>query len=235
MLVECLILREGATTVSFKEHNYEFMPIPGSEEGEMTTSVANIANQDALDYFIGNDKKVPPIKGRPNFRPYRPAQAQKDAEDRRKKRAIEDGKFKGYSIVVVKIAGADKGYAVKHVKDDNSIEYCGSNGIWSNDIMKVWAFPNINEADIFLRAFMSNIRVEINNAPQLPYRCNDCGETFENPIKLAAHWEGSHTPKTDVNIKNPPGDITKYSSEETKQEGQGAVIPGTKTYKVPKE
>ena len=50
-------------------------------------------------------------KGRPGFRPYRPAQAQKEMLERRKDRENRSGQFDGYSIQVLNLSGKKNGAA----------------------------------------------------------------------------------------------------------------------------
>jgi hypothetical protein len=192
MLIECLTLRDGLTIVSIKEHNYEFMPIPGALEGEQTTSVCNIANQEIVDYLVGNMTKNPPIKGRANFRPYRPKQAQDDMLARRNKIESTQKMFTGYSVDVLKVMGNDKGYCIKHREKDGSIKFCGANGIWSDDVQKVWPFVDINDADVWLRSFVENKEVPAPIIDKTPYHCAECKEVYGNPVDLAKHWEASH-------------------------------------------
>ena len=41
-IIECLVLRQGITPITIKEHLYQFQPIPGAGEDEDTTSACNI-------------------------------------------------------------------------------------------------------------------------------------------------------------------------------------------------
>jgi len=195
VLIECLTLMDGITIVPFKNHNYEFMPLPGALDGEQTTSVCNIADQEAVDYMIGNPNKIPPIKGRPNFRPYRPKQAQDEMAKRRSERELKEGKFTGYSIDVLNVMGNDKGYVIKHREDDGTVKFCGGNGVWTDDIMKVWPFTKIGDADAWLRAFIEGQPTPVLVVDMNPYHCAECAMSFADPIKLADHWKNVHQVK----------------------------------------
>jgi hypothetical protein len=229
MLIECLILRDGNTQVSVRGHNYDFMPIPGALDGEQTTSVCNISDQDTVDYLIGNPNKVPPIKGRTNFRPYRPQQAQTELLERRNKNKTSENKFKGYSVDVLKIMGNDKGYVVKH-NNNNIVKFCGSNGIWTDDVQKIWPFAQIGDAEQFLKAFVNGQPVETDNKGKIPYSCGECEMIFEDPVKLADHWKAAHAPVTES--KEIPKTSGATESKVTEApEKKSYITPGQKEVK----
>jgi hypothetical protein len=214
MLIECLTLREGITLVPFKMHIYEFMPIPGALEGEQSTSVCNVPDQEAVDYFIGNSAKIPPIKGRPNFRAYRPKQAQDEMLVRRKKVEAYEGKLRGYSIDVLNLMGNDRGYVIKHKDEDGKIKFCGANSVWTDDIQKVWPFVKISDADSWLKSFAAGMPDKPMENKKTPYLCGECEKIFDNPIDLADHWKATHVKKED---KLTPPPTTQAINEPTKK------------------
>ena len=109
-LVECLTLRRGLTVVDVKEKRFQFMPIAGSLEDEETTSVADISDQETLDYLLGNEDKK--MKGRSNFRRYNSTQAYNDLLDRRAEREKRMGRYRGFSYSKITVHGQDKGYMI---------------------------------------------------------------------------------------------------------------------------
>jgi len=203
VLIECLILREGMTTVPFKLHNYEFMPIPGTNEGEMGTSVCNIADQEAIDYLLGNEKRG--MKPKASFRPYRPKQAQDDMYARRAEKEKVTGKFKGYSIEVLNIMGNDKGYVIKKDVKNEPMSFCGMNGKWTDDVQKIWPFTKIGDADTWLKSFLSGVSMDAPKVDGTPYHCGECELIFKDPIQLAEHWKNVHQKKAEI----IPEDIAK--------------------------
>ena len=191
MLIECLTMREGITVVSIKGHNYEFMPIPGSMDGEVTTSVANIADQEAVDYLIGNETKN--MKGRGNFRMYRPKQAQDELLVRRKDRESKLGRLQGYSIKVLNLMGNDKGYMIAKESAGKPMEFCGMNGAWTTDVQRIWPFPKLSDADTWLRSMVAGDPLPIIDVTK-PYICQEpeCTEVFATAKELSAHWDAVH-------------------------------------------
>jgi hypothetical protein len=187
-------MREGPTTVCVKNFNYTFFPIPGSLEGEMTTSVCNVPNIDVVEYLIGDEKKG--LKGRGNFRPYKPEQAMADLDARRKEIAKRMGQMSGYSIQPVRIGETSKGYAVFRRTVENGIqktEICGANGIWTTDPLKVMAFTELVDADTWLHAFVDNQPLP-EMIPVRKYMCAEigCRESFDTPRELLSHYEEKH-------------------------------------------
>jgi hypothetical protein len=202
MLVECLTLRSGSTPVTVKDHIYEFMPIPGALDGEFTTSVANVANQEAVEYLIGNPEKN--IKGRPNFRPYRPKLANDEMISRRKASDARSGRYKGYHVDVMNLMGNDKGYMIIHETESGNREFCGMNGVFSTDIQKIIPFAKISDADAFLRAMVDGMPLPT-FVPVKAYPCREegCVEEFDDPMQLADHFVKVHACK-DEPVKVDP-------------------------------
>ena len=189
-IIECLVLRQGITPITIKEHLYEFQPIPGAGEYEDTTSVCNIANQDAVNYLLGNVEKN--LNGRPNFRLYKPAQAQADMAERRRSNDATAEIFKGWAIDPIYIGEHSKGYYVVHTLPDGTKEFHGVNGK-QDDPTKLIAFFKITDADTYLRATVAGTPVESAMAFK-KYPCMEfgCVEGFDNPKDLAAHYEAVH-------------------------------------------
>jgi hypothetical protein len=220
MLVECLTLRAGATPVTIKDHIYEFMPIPGAQEGEMTSSVANVSNQEAVDYLIGNPEKN--IKGRPNFRPYKPSIAQADLMARRREMEAKSGRMNGYSIEVMRLGDNDKGYMILHVDGSKPRTFCGINGVFSEDIQKIIPFSKISDADSFLRAYAAGQELP-RFEPHKDYVCKEegCTEEFDDPVSLADHWQKAHAHEP-ADVKVDP----KVAIAEKLGKSKYAHVPG---------
>lgn len=112
MLLECLIRREGPTEVVLEKTKYNFMPIPGSKKGEMTTSVCDVANDAHAQRLLATGQ----------YREFNQEKAEKEAIDRRKK---QKPMYEGCSIEKY----MDIGYiAVK--KTAEGIRYAGADETW---------------------------------------------------------------------------------------------------------
>jgi hypothetical protein len=113
MLIECLIRREGPTTVILENTKYIFMPIPGSKEGTMTTSVCEITTERHIEHLFATGQ----------YRKYNQETAMAEA----KEWASRKSKLTGYAIEKY----LDSGYIA--VKEGASHPYAGPDGVWRKD------------------------------------------------------------------------------------------------------
>lgn len=113
MLIECLIRREGPTTVILESTKYMFMPIPGSKKGEATTSVCDISTERHINHLLATGQ----------YREYDQDRAIEEA----KKRSEEKPKYAGCAIEKY----LDSGYVA--VKKGSSHPYAGPDGVWRKD------------------------------------------------------------------------------------------------------
>jgi hypothetical protein len=133
MLIECLIRREGPTTVILENVKYMFMPIPGSKKGETTTSVCEITTERHVNYLLTSGQ----------YREYDADMAQKEA----KERAAQKPKYEGYSIEKYQ----DSGYIV--VKKGSGYPFCGADEVWRKERTGSY-FKTEIEAYNFLREYV---------------------------------------------------------------------------------
>jgi hypothetical protein len=109
MQLECLILREGPTTVILEGVKYMFMPIPGTKKGEMSTSVCEVQTERHLEYLMKTNQ----------YREYNQDQAISEADARRK----EKHPYEGISIEKY----GDTGYVLINKKNPKA-PYGGPDG-----------------------------------------------------------------------------------------------------------
>jgi hypothetical protein len=190
MLVECLVLRNGPTFVDVRQHHLQFMPIPGSNKGEQTTSVSDVADDEDLKYLIGDPIKG--TKGRPNFRPYDQDVAYSDLLKRRKEREEKTGRFSGFSIEKLTVGGLDRGYMLVDFRS-TSPKFAGVDLQWTQDYQKVMPFNNQSAASEALGAMVS-VGKE-GNEKRYPCQMSGCDKGFDSPIDLSEHIKKDHGTK----------------------------------------
>jgi hypothetical protein len=203
MLIECMILREGMTIVDIKAHKFQFMPIPGSKKGEMTTSVCDVADDEDVKYLIGDKEKG--TKGHPQFRAYDEEIAYRDLIARRADRAKKEGRFKGYAFEKITLMGQDRGYMVVYYPAGGGFPlFYGQDGRESSSVNTISPFKGQSEAADWLERFVDGSKHETraetptDAKPAGAYICLEagCGKTFDNPMKLAGHWSKVHAKET---------------------------------------
>lgn len=133
MLIECLIRREGPTTVILESVKYMFMPIPGSKKGTMTTSVCEITTERHVNHLLGTGQ----------YREYDADIAQKEAAER----AAKKPKYEGYAIEKYQ----DAGYIV--TKKGSGYPFCGADEVWRKERQGSY-FKTEIEAYNFLREYV---------------------------------------------------------------------------------
>jgi hypothetical protein len=145
MLLECLIKRVGPTVVTLENTKYDFMPIPGTKYHDVKhrnlVTVINAAGQQVKEWVeeirsepaeestsvcdVGKEQHVSHLLASGQYRPYNQDRAIKEADERRKKNAIN--LFEGYKFEKY----FDLGYII--VKKDSTHPYVGSDGVWRKE------------------------------------------------------------------------------------------------------
>jgi hypothetical protein len=115
MLIECLIEREGPTTLFHNKVKYTFMPVPGSRKGEPSTSVCDVAQQEFVDWLLKS----------PQYRPYDQEKVAAAPAAYQRPNLYEGYSFEKY---------LEKGYIVKAAAGTRGpgrpIMYADSTGSW---------------------------------------------------------------------------------------------------------
>ena len=126
MVIECLIRREGMTTVEMGKTRYMFQPVhyPGWKKGDFTTSICEINSEEHLEFLLKTKFKdgviSEPIKSK-QFRIY-------DEGIEPAEKEVKTINLSGYSIVKHN-EGRIEGYRVEN-KNIKPKQYAGSDGTW---------------------------------------------------------------------------------------------------------
>jgi len=200
--IECMIMRAGPTPVFLPPNTmYTFTPVPGSKKGEVTTSMATVANPNHVDFLLGRGRYRRANGVQTQYRPYDPEHSYREVLERRKKVTPTKG-------FIVQLYSKDKGYIVvdKRMKRKNAegkpvLWFAGTEGVWLEKKIEVTPFEHEIDAWTWLKDELEenppiieeaeSERVEGNIFGK--YECMECHERFENPLFLAAHWEEEHT------------------------------------------
>jgi len=188
MQIECLVVRTGLTIVDIKERHLQFMPIPGSLNGEATTSVCDVADDEDIKYLLS-------LK---NFRLYNQEEAYRDLLKRRKEQKEKSGRFTGFSIEKLVIGGLDRGYALVDYRKLAPLFY-GSDGQWTQDYQKAMPFKDQSSASDQLSHSMPGKSEE--DRGKYPCKIKECGRKFETAIELAEHIKAKHKEKGEKESK----------------------------------
>lgn len=141
--IECLIKRVGPTPVILPmgggkaPFHYTFWPHEFAEEGEPSTSKAEVTNPTHLKWM----EKYPHT-----FRPFKAAQVKKDIEE--EKRKSKENDYTGLSIEKY----LEKGYIVIDRRDPKDIKYAGSTGQWKDTLEHIKPFNSEVNAWEWLKA-----------------------------------------------------------------------------------
>jgi hypothetical protein len=149
MQLECLIQREGPTTVILESMKYIFMPIPGSKKGEITTSVCEITTERHVQHLLATGQ----------YREYDQERAIREAKERSKQKS----KFEGYAIEKY----LDAGYVC--VKKGQPLMYAGPDGLWRKERSGSY-FKTEIEAYNFLREELETEETDENPSAGRPGR-----------------------------------------------------------------
>lgn len=129
MLLECLIKRDGPTTVVLEKVKYIFMPLPGHKPGTMTTSICD----------VNTDRHVAHLLKTGQFREYVQPKGGKEIKE-------TVNPLKGFSIEKY----FDSGYVVVDQRK-KTVKYSGADGIWRNEKAGLKPFSAEMEAYDWLR------------------------------------------------------------------------------------
>jgi len=117
MRIECLVKREGVTSISLSNVKvpYIFQPIPWAKPGEFVTSYCEVSNADHIAYFLAHGRQ---------YRQYDPDVSLKELQVDRMK--AKKNIYAGYSVSKFHYMGKE-GYAVYNKKDPSKTLYAGAN------------------------------------------------------------------------------------------------------------
>ena len=179
MQIECMNLRSGLTIVDIKQHHLQFQPIPGSLNGEITSSVCDVADEEDIKYLL--DKKG-------TFRQYDQEKSYRDLLARRKEMESKAGRFNGFSIEKLVIGGLDRGYMLVDYRT-TSPKFCGQDGKWTQNYQEVQAFKDQGSASDYLGHMMPGESKDSGN-----YLCKikGCDRKFKSAIDLSEHVKQDH-------------------------------------------
>jgi hypothetical protein len=143
MIIECLVRREGPTTIELEKTKYLFMPIPGvAKKGISTTSICQITAEEHIQYLLK----------RPSFREYDAAQSAKEQKEYEKNLGI----YSGFSVQKYQ----DKGYIVVDLRDKKKPRYGDNHGRWVEEIGGLSPFSTEFQAYEFLKEEIAMAEVE---------------------------------------------------------------------------
>ncbi len=193
MRIECFEpLRSSVNPVHIDMHEIKFMPNPWLKEGEYGTTIADVADETAIDALLGNPKKN--IRPRGNFRPYDPDRTYKELTKRRMELERKKGKFAGYYLDKVIIAGQDRGYMIVDGRGDFP-RYCGRDGKYTQNLGEVQPFGSLGAAETWLIASVKDKDVP-QEAERKKWTCGECPASFDSMEELVGHWGDDHRKKT---------------------------------------
>lgn len=150
MLIECLIRREGPTTLVLAQTKYLFTPVPGSKKREPSTSVCDIVTEEHINYLLD-----PKRKGQ--FREYNPEQIEQDVKETR----AQNNVYLGYSIQKYH----DVGYIAIDQRIKNKPRYAGMDGIWKDQSTGLTPFPTEFQAFEWLKEELQFEAQEVEEKP----------------------------------------------------------------------
>jgi hypothetical protein len=136
MIIECLVKREGPTTIVLGQTKYLFTPVPGAKKGEMSTSICDIVTEEHLNYLLN------PARGG-QFREFEQEQTEQDRKVSRSK----DDTFLGYSIQKYH----DSGYMIVDLRAKNKPLFVGMDGLWKEQAINLTPFPTEFQAFNWLK------------------------------------------------------------------------------------
>lgn len=182
MLIECMVLRSGMTPIDIKQHHIQFMPIPGSKKGELTTSMADVADEEDIKYLMS----------RPNFREFDQETAYKDLLARRKDLEEKAGRFNGFSIEKLVIGGVDRGYMLVDFRKTSPV-FGGQDGKWTQTYSDVMPFKDQASASDYLSHYVPGKGSE--DGGNYACQVEGCTRKFATAIELSDHIKQAHKPK----------------------------------------
>ena len=180
MLIECLIVREGPTTLNLAKTKYTFMPILRYDENgkriEQTTSCCEVNSEEHVKYLLS----------RGQFREYKPENVSVPAKKNPLARYSFDKHLDGT---------ANAGYIVV---DSEKKRFGGSNG-WQDERKGILPFTSEYEAFEWLKEEASGEvpeeEPEQEVAAKRVFKCKTCGEECANPRALGEHYKERHPTK----------------------------------------
>ena len=166
MRMECLVKRVGVTPVVLPTGGgkvptkYLFFPHNFVEEGEPSTSICDVINEEHLNWMMKHPK---------TFRKYDPALIQKEVQQSKQEDKKTD--MSGFAIR----PHQNKGYIVVDQRDPKNLQYMDQRGQWkaSTDLMEpflsevnAWEWLKMNRPFIEERPFVQEVEKPIETPSQ---------------------------------------------------------------------